>query len=98
MDQLAQHLINALILGGTYALLGIGLTMIFGIMGVVNFTHGQLYTFGAYMMFAFVMLLGVNFFAGLVIAILLGVALGALIEFTLLRPIRAPISTPPCWS
>lgn len=88
MDQLAQHLVNALILGGTYALLGIGLTMIFGIMGVVNFTHGQLYTFGAYMMFAFVMLLEVNFFLSIAIAILLGIALGAIIEFVLLRPMR----------
>ncbi len=88
MEQLAQHFVNALILGGTYALLGIGLTMIFGIMGVVNFTHGELYTFGAYMMFAFVMLLGLNFFASIAVAILLGVALGALIDFTLLRPLR----------
>ncbi len=88
MDQLAQHVVNALILGGTYALLGIGLTMIFGIMRVVNFTHGELYTFGAYMMYAYVMLLGMNFFASIAIAILLGVALGALIEFVLLRPLR----------
>ncbi len=88
MEQFAQHLVNALILGGTYALLGIGLTMIFGIMGVVNFTHGQLYTFGAYMMYAFVMLLGVDFFVAIAIAIVLGIALGAAIEFTLLRPMR----------
>ena len=55
---------NATILGGTYALLGIGLTLIFGIMRVVNFTHGELYAFGAYCMYALVMPLGVNFFAG----------------------------------
>jgi branched-chain amino acid transport system permease protein len=88
MEQLAQHFVNATILGGTYALLGIGLTMIFGIMRVVNFTHGELYTFGAYMMFAFVMLLGLNFFASIAVAIILGVALGALIDLTLLRPLR----------
>ena len=58
MDQLLQHGVNALILGGTYALLGIGLTLIFGIMRVVNFTHGELYSFGAYMMFMWVMLAG----------------------------------------
>ncbi|MBV9567558.1 MAG: branched-chain amino acid ABC transporter permease, partial [Hyphomicrobiales bacterium] len=46
MDQLLQHCLNALVLGGTYALLGIGLTLIFGIMRVVNFTHGELYSFG----------------------------------------------------
>ncbi|MCH7795223.1 MAG: branched-chain amino acid ABC transporter permease, partial [Proteobacteria bacterium] len=57
MDRFLQHLLNALMLGGTYALLGIGLTMIFGIMRVVNFTHGELYTFGAYMVFFFAMTL-----------------------------------------
>ena len=88
MDQILQHVLNATILGGTYALLGIGLTLIFGIMRVVNFTHGELYTFGAYMLFLFVMALGVNFFAGLLLAIVLGVMLGALIEIVLLRPIR----------
>jgi branched-chain amino acid transport system permease protein len=88
MDQLLQHGLNALMLGGTYALLGIGLTLIFGIMKVVNFTHGELYAFGAYMMYALVMLLGVDFFAALPLAIALGVALGALLELVLLRRLR----------
>src|SRR5215831_363838 len=47
VDQFLQHCLNAVMLGGTYALLGIGLTLIFGIMRVVNFTHGELYAFGA---------------------------------------------------
>ena len=88
LEQFLQHIVNALILGGTYALLGIGLTLIFGIMRVVNFTHGELYAFGAYMMYAIVMLLGVNFFLSLILAVILGVALGALIEFVLLRKLR----------
>ncbi|MGH6899098.1 MAG: branched-chain amino acid ABC transporter permease [Geminicoccaceae bacterium] len=88
MDQLLQHLLNALILGGTYALLGIGLTLIFGIMRVVNFTHGELYAFGAYMVYFFAMVLGVDFFLALVLAVLLGIALGGLIEVVLLRPLR----------
>ena len=88
MDEFLQHALNALILGGTYALLGIGLTLIFGIMRVVNFTHGELYSFGAYMMFMFVMLLHLDFFLSLILAVLLGIALGALIEFVLLRKLR----------
>jgi branched-chain amino acid transport system permease protein len=88
MDQLLQHAVNALILGGTYALLGIGLTLIFGIMRVVNFTHGELYSFGAYMAYVWAMLAGANFFLSLVLAIALGIALGAAIEFVLLRRLR----------
>ncbi|UYO50962.1 branched-chain amino acid ABC transporter permease [Rhodopseudomonas palustris] len=88
MGELLQHLINTLVLGGTYALLGIGLTLIFGIMNVVNFTHGILYTFGAYVMFIVVQKFELNFFVALPLAIASGWALGALVELTLLRPLR----------
>lgn len=88
MDQFLQHLANGLIMGGTYALLGLGLTLIFGIMRIVNFTHGELYAFGAYMMYFFAVVLGVNFFMAIAFAICAGVALGAAIEFVLLRSKR----------
>jgi len=88
VNELIQHLVNALILGGTYALLGIGLTLIFGIMNVVNFTHGALYTVGAYVMYLAAAALGLNFFLALPVAILGGLLLGAAIELLLLRPFR----------
>jgi branched-chain amino acid transport system permease protein len=88
LDELFQHFLNATILGGTYALLGIGLTLIFGIMRVVNFTHGELYAFGAYCMYALVMLFGVNFFAALALAMLLGAIMGGAIELLLLNRLR----------
>jgi branched-chain amino acid transport system permease protein len=88
VGQFLQHLVNTLILGGTYALLGIGLTLIFGIMRVVNFTHGELYAFGAYAVFALAMVLGVNFFLALALAVAGGMVLGAIIELLLLRPMR----------
>ena len=89
MNEFLQHCLNALMLGGIYALLGIGLTLIFGIMRVVNFTHGELYAFGAYAMYALVMKLAVNFFAALVLATVLGVILGAAVELMLLRTLRS---------
>jgi branched-chain amino acid transport system permease protein len=89
VDQLLQHLVNAVVLGGTYALLGIGLTLIFGIMRVVNFTHGELYAFGAYTVYLVAAALGLNFFLGLVVAVVAGMLLGAMIEIALLRPMRA---------
>ena len=88
VDQLPQHVVNALMLGGTYALLGIGLTLIFGIMRVVNFTHGELYSFGGYMMFLFTAALGANFYVAVIAAVVLGVVLGAVVELLLLRPMR----------
>jgi branched-chain amino acid transport system permease protein len=58
-------------------------------MRVVNFTHGELYAFGAYMMYALVMKLAVNFFVALVLATSLGVVLGGAIELVLLRRLRS---------
>jgi branched-chain amino acid transport system permease protein len=89
VDQFLQHVLNGVVLGGTYALLGIGLTLIFGIMRVVNFTHGELYAFGAYLTYLFVALLHLDFFVSILLAAMLGFALGALIEFVLLRPLSS---------
>jgi branched-chain amino acid transport system permease protein len=80
--------VNGLVLGGTYALLGIGLTLIFGLMNVVNFAHGEFYTLGAYATFAATTLASVNFFVALGLALLVGAAAGALTERVLLRPLR----------
>src|SRR5262250_810624 len=88
MAELLQHLLNGLVLGGTYALLGIGLTLIFGLMSVVNFAHGEFYTLGAYAAFATLALAGLPFFAALVVAIASGALLGAICERLLLRPLR----------
>ncbi len=88
MDQLLQHLVNGLVLGGTYALLGIGLTLIFGLMNVVNFAHGEFYTLGAYATFAALTLADLNFFAALGLAIVCGLVVGAVTEFLLVRPLR----------
>jgi len=88
MEALLQHLVNGLVLGGTYALLGIGLTLIFGLMSVVNFAHGEFYTLGAYAAFAALALAGAGFAVAIVGAIVLGALLGALCERVLLRPLR----------
>ena len=85
MDQFLQHLLNGLVLGSTYALLGIGLTLIFGIMKVVNMAHGELYTLGAYAAYGMVGALGLNYFGSVMMAAVVGLAMGALIEWLLLR-------------
>ena len=88
MDQLLQHLLNGLLLGATYSLLGIGLTLVFGLMNVVNFAHGEFYTFGAYAAFAALALTSVHFFLAIPLAIVAGALAGAVCERVLLRPLR----------
>ncbi len=89
MDQLLQHLLNGLLLGATYSLLGIGLTLVFGLMNVVNFAHGEFYTLGAYAAFAALALAAVDFFLAIPLAIVAGALAGAVCERVLLRPLRA---------
>ncbi len=88
MDQLFQHLLNGLLLGATYSLLGVGLTLVFGLMNVVNFAHGEFYTLGAYAVFAALVGASINFFLALPLAVVAGAAAGALCERCLLRPLR----------
>ena len=89
MDQLFQHLLNGLLLGSTYSLLGIGLTLVFGLMNVVNFAHGEFYTLGAYGTFAALAAASVSFFLAIPLAIVGGALIGAVCERLLLRPLRA---------
>ena len=80
MEQFLQHCLNAVILGGTYALLGIGLTLIFGIMGVINLAHGSFYMLGAYLAFTLASLTG-NLFIALPLGIVLAVLFGYVLEW-----------------
>jgi branched-chain amino acid transport system permease protein len=93
--ELVQHVVNGLIVGGGYALMGIGLTLIFGIMRVVNFAHGEFFMMGAFFLFTLFSLWGLNFFVASVLSVL-GVGLvGAVVERLVLRRLRqAPIEIP----
>ena len=88
---LAAQVFTGLVLGGIYVLLAVGLSLIFGLMTVVNFSHGALYMLGAY--FGFVLLTRTgSFLAALVLAPLLVGVLGLAIERFLIRPLygRSP--------
>ncbi len=83
---LAAQVFTGLVLGGIFVLLAIGLSLIFGLMTVVNFSHGALYMLGAY--FGFVLLTRTgSFLAALVLAPLLVGVLGLAIERFLIRPL-----------
>ncbi len=88
MLELIQHCLNGLIIGGAYALIGVGMTMILGIMRVINFAHGEFYMLGAYVCYSLVTLLGINFFLAFPIAILCMALVGCTVEQVVLRPLR----------
>ncbi len=81
LGQLLLGLVN----GSFYAMLSLGLAVIFGLLGIVNFAHGALYMIGAYVAFVALDKFGINYWFALLIAPLAVGALGVLIERTLLK-------------
>jgi branched-chain amino acid transport system permease protein len=79
--------INGLIIGAFYALMAIGLALIFGILKVVNFAHGEFYMVGAYVYTLVALMLGVPPWIALPLAFLAGVVLGLMVERLLMRPL-----------
>jgi branched-subunit amino acid ABC-type transport system permease component len=94
LDQLLIQTINGIVTGMILALVASGLTLIFGIMDVVNFAHGELFMLGAYVGVIVLAATG-NFWIALVAASLLIALLGAVIYLTTLRPLlgRDPLTT-----
>jgi branched-chain amino acid transport system permease protein len=81
LGQLLLGLVN----GSFYAMLSLGLAVIFGLLGIVNFAHGALYMMGAYVAFVAADSFGLNYWVALVLAPLIVGTLGVVIERTLLK-------------
>ena len=81
----AGQLLLGLVNGSFYAMLSLGLAVIFGLLGIVNFAHGALYMIGAYVAFVSLDSFGLNYWFALVLAPLVVGALGVVIERTLLK-------------
>ena len=86
---LEQQLVNALSLGSVYALFALGFTLIFGVLGVVNLSHGAVFMVGAYGALQVINHFGFPLWAGLLFAFLLCGLLGLAIDFLVLKPLRA---------
>jgi branched-chain amino acid transport system permease protein len=83
-----QHLANALALGSLYALVAIGYTMVYGILRLINFAHGDVFMLGAYLAFYLVGVFLLPWWATFVVAILLTAAFGVALERVAYRPLR----------
>jgi branched-chain amino acid transport system permease protein len=93
-DQILVQIVNGLVNGMILALVASGLTLIFGIMDIVNFAHGDLFMLGAYFGTTSFIMTG-NFWVSLVTSVLAMAVLGALLQSTALRPLlgRDPLTT-----
>jgi branched-chain amino acid transport system permease protein len=87
MDTFIQQLINGLMQGGIYALLALALTLVYGLLGVLNFAEGQFVTLGAYVAYALTAS-GAPLLAGLAAAMIATYAVGAVCEVALFRRVQ----------
>jgi len=86
---LEQQLVNALSLGCVYALFALGFTLVFGVLGVINLSHGAIFMLGAYAALEVVTRLALPLWIGLIVALLVAGTVGLLIDVLVLRPLRA---------
>ncbi|WP_291729141.1 branched-chain amino acid ABC transporter permease [Leisingera sp. F5] len=88
LDLLAQTGLNAVYAASYISLVAVGLVLIFGVMGVINFAHGELFMAGAYAIVALYAELHVPFFVAVAIGLLFVGCLGLLMEKALFRPLK----------
>ena len=88
MTEILQQALNGLAIGAVYTLIALGLTVVFGILGIAHFAHGSLAMSGGYLTFLMVERLGLHFFAAMLVAMVAGALLGLLIERLAYRPVR----------
>ena len=92
LETIAQLIINGLLLGGIYALISVGLTLIFGVLEIINFAHGEFLMLGMYASFWLFQLLGVDPYLGLLIVIPSFFLVGLVVQRIIIQPI---IDAPP---
>ncbi|WFA07967.1 branched-chain amino acid ABC transporter permease [Tissierella sp. Yu-01] len=88
MEQIIQQLINGVSLGSIYALIALGYTMVYGIINLINFAHGDIYMMGAFVGYAITTFLGLGFIPSLIISMVACSILGMVIEKIAYKPLR----------
>ncbi|WP_444283451.1 branched-chain amino acid ABC transporter permease [Granulicatella adiacens] len=88
MELLIQQLVNGLAVGSIYALIALGYTMVYGTIKLINFAHGDVYMMGAFIGYFAVMVLKLNVFLALLVAMVACAVLGVVIERVAYKPLR----------
>ncbi|NLN15137.1 MAG: branched-chain amino acid ABC transporter permease [Tissierellia bacterium] len=88
MEQVIQQVVNGVSLGSIYALIALGYTMVYGIIKLINFAHGDIYMIGAYVGFALTTFFNFGFFPALIVSMLVTSILGIIIEKVAYKPLR----------
>ena len=88
MDLFLQQVFNGIMLGSTYAIVALGLTLVFGILHIPNFAHGHLYMLGAYVSYFLISRYDFGFWSALLTSAVFMAFMGLVVERTVFRPLR----------
>ncbi|HHZ16274.1 MAG TPA: branched-chain amino acid ABC transporter permease [Peptococcaceae bacterium] len=88
MEQFLQQVVNGISLGSIYALIALGYTMVYGIIKLINFAHGDVYMIGAFVGFAAITYGKMGFFPALLVAMISCAIIGVVIEKVAYKPLR----------
>ncbi|UCE82347.1 MAG: branched-chain amino acid ABC transporter permease [Deltaproteobacteria bacterium] len=83
-----QQLVNGVTLGGVYALIAVGYTMVYGVIQLINFAHGEIYMLGAFLAYTQVTILRLPFFVAFSSTILICGLFGIILDYIAYRPLR----------
>jgi len=86
--QIYQAIVDGILVGGVYALMAVGLTLIFGVLDIINIAQGILVVLGAYLSYSLSMRLGIGLFLGLLVTVPAMFVLGVAIQWAFIRPLR----------
>src|SRR5512141_631182 len=84
---LRQSLVSGFLIGGVYSLVAMGLTLIFGVLGIINFAHGALMTIGMYITFWVFQLFGIDPYLSIAITVPALFLIGALLQKLTIQPV-----------
>ena len=93
MTQFLQQVINGLSIGSVYALIALGYTMVYGIIKLINFAHGDIFMFGAYVGMVAITAFGLPFFVALPVAMAVTALFGVVVERVAYKPLRKSSKT-----
>jgi branched-chain amino acid transport system permease protein len=83
-----QQLVNGITLGGVYALIAVGYTMVYGVIQLINFAHGEIYMLGAFLTYTQVTVLRLPFFVAFIVTLLICACIGIVLDYIAYRPLR----------
>ena len=89
LTALVQYILTGIAIGGIYALIAIGYTMVYGILRLINFAHGDIFMMAAYFMIFAMVDFAIPWYISIIAVIVATVILGVVIEWTAYRPLRS---------